>query len=104
MNDDNVRRVGVAWLEDAGCRDIDDPDLFFPSPGDSPVPAQSICAGCGVSTECREYALAVAEPHGVWGGMTEADRKAVRTAGGGRGSPRVPPSFWVGLGSRRVGA
>ncbi len=37
--------------------------------------AKAICARCPVIEECREYALAIREPHGIWGGMTEQERK-----------------------------
>jgi WhiB family redox-sensing transcriptional regulator len=39
--------------------------------------AKSICRSCPVIDECREYALAIREPHGIWGGLTELERKAI---------------------------
>lgn len=39
--------------------------------------AKAICAGCPVIRECADHALTVREPYGVWGGMSEDDRKAV---------------------------
>lgn len=38
--------------------------------------AKEICAGCSVTTECRNHAIAVGEPFGIWGGTSEADRRS----------------------------
>jgi WhiB family redox-sensing transcriptional regulator len=37
--------------------------------------AKTICAECSVQQECLEFALRVHEPHGIWGGLTEAERR-----------------------------
>lgn len=37
--------------------------------------AKEICLTCGVKKECLEYALSIREPHGIWGGLNEAERK-----------------------------
>jgi WhiB family redox-sensing transcriptional regulator len=37
--------------------------------------AKSICAECPVRAECLDYALSIREPHGIWGGLTEAERR-----------------------------
>ena len=39
--------------------------------------AKSICAQCAVQNECLEFALRVHEPHGIWGGLTEAERRRI---------------------------
>lgn len=39
--------------------------------------AKAICAGCSVLGECRDFALRIREPHGIWGGMTESERRLV---------------------------
>ena len=39
--------------------------------------AKAICSSCGVKDDCLRYALKIREQHGVWGGLTEAERKAV---------------------------
>ncbi|MER6304271.1 WhiB family transcriptional regulator [Kitasatospora sp. NPDC001539] len=41
--------------------------------------AKAVCAGCRVRVECRRHALAAREPHGVWGGLTEEERRALFT-------------------------
>lgn len=38
--------------------------------------AKAICGSCPVTEQCRSYALAIREPHGIWGGMTETERRA----------------------------
>lgn len=38
--------------------------------------AKTICAMCDVKQPCLEYAIAIKEPHGVWGGLNELERKA----------------------------
>lgn len=67
-----------AWRAQAACADIH-PDVFFPTKGASPLPAQRICSTCPVIDACREYALG----HnllGVWGGLTTQERKDIRRA------------------------
>ena len=45
----------------------------------APVPraAKEICLACPVLQQCRSHALAVREPYGVWGGLTEDERETV---------------------------
>ncbi|WP_269324936.1 WhiB family transcriptional regulator [Rhodococcus pyridinivorans] len=40
--------------------------------------AKKICAECPVLSPCRQYAIAVNEPYGIWGGMSESERRAYR--------------------------
>jgi WhiB family redox-sensing transcriptional regulator len=39
--------------------------------------AKAICSGCGVKTECLEYALEIREPFGIWGGLNEIERRGL---------------------------
>jgi WhiB family redox-sensing transcriptional regulator len=39
--------------------------------------AKDICAGCTVQRACLEYAIRIREPHGIWGGLNEMERKQV---------------------------
>lgn len=41
--------------------------------------AKSICGVCPVSRECLDYALSIREPYGIWGGLTETERRRVVT-------------------------
>jgi len=72
----------VEWKDDAACRDTD-PDLFFPVGTTGPAieqieNAKAICRACDVASACLEYALANREEYGIWGGMTEDERRTLR--------------------------
>jgi WhiB family transcriptional regulator, redox-sensing transcriptional regulator len=67
------------WMRDAACA-ATDPELFFPDSRSPASEAKEICASCPVRPECLEYSLAAAEEFGVWGGLTEKERrKLLRT-------------------------
>jgi WhiB family redox-sensing transcriptional regulator len=65
------------WQERANCLGVD-PDLFFPERGASTREAKAVCRGCEVRGECLEYALAHGEKFGIWGGLSERERRRVR--------------------------
>ncbi|MFG2823971.1 WhiB family transcriptional regulator [Kitasatospora sp. NPDC048365] len=80
------------WQLRAACRS-EDAQLFFHPSGergqahdDREAAAKRICATCPVRTRCLEHALTVREPYGVWGGLTEDERRALR---GRRVGPRL---------------
>ena len=62
------------WQEQARCRGVDG-DVFFPERGESSRPAKRICAECPVRLECLNAALRRGEQYGVWGGMTQRERR-----------------------------
>lgn len=66
-----------AWQQYANCLGVD-PDLFFPERGGSTREAKEVCRGCVVRAECLEYALDNAEKFGIWGGMSERERRQLR--------------------------
>jgi WhiB family redox-sensing transcriptional regulator len=71
-----------SWRSRAACKSLD-PDLFFPvgETGEALEQieaAKAVCRGCPVQQECLEYALAANEQAGIWGGTTEAERRAIR--------------------------
>jgi len=72
----------MLWQNRAACLS-EDPDLFFPigSTGDA-VPqiaaAKSICAACPVLAQCLDFALEARQDYGVWGGLTEDERRSLR--------------------------
>lgn len=66
------------WKRDAECRDIDDPDTFFPPLSDPAIEQLKICAKCDVREQCLKYALQRNEAYGVWGGKTADERRAIR--------------------------
>lgn len=55
-----------------------EPDLFFPEKGGSTVPAKTECARCFMSAACLSYALENGEQFGVWGGVSERDRRVIK--------------------------
>ena len=70
---------GRNWQDEANCLGVD-PDLFFPERGASTREAKEVCRGCVVREECLEYALANGEKFGIWGGMSERERRRIRRA------------------------
>jgi WhiB family transcriptional regulator, redox-sensing transcriptional regulator len=69
-----------SWQERALCAETD-PEAFFPEKGGSPREAKRICTGCEVRAECLEYALANDERFGIWGGLSERERRRMRGRG-----------------------
>jgi WhiB family transcriptional regulator, redox-sensing transcriptional regulator len=74
----------TGWRDLAACRTVD-PELFFPSTGaDSAATqieeAKRVCAACPVREACRDWALRQRERYGIYGGMTENERRADASA------------------------
>jgi WhiB family transcriptional regulator, redox-sensing transcriptional regulator len=69
------------WQERALCAETD-PEAFFPEKGGSTREAKKICTGCEVRAECLEYALANDERFGIWGGLSERERRRLRRRAG----------------------
>ncbi len=67
----------AAWRLDALCAETD-PEAFFPEKGGSTREAKRVCTGCSVRAECLEFALANDERFGIWGGLSERERRRVR--------------------------
>ena len=65
------------WHDDANCLGVE-PDLFFPERGASTREAKEVCRNCVVQNDCLEYALANSEKFGIWGGMSERERRRIR--------------------------
>lgn len=70
------------WQLDGSCR-RENPEVFFhpygergPARRSRDTAAKAVCLSCPVLKACREHALAVREPFGVWGAMTELEREA----------------------------
>ena len=68
-----------AWQSRANCMGVD-PDLFFPERGASTREAKEVCRGCVVREDCLDYAIRNGEKFGIWGGMSERERRRVRRA------------------------
>ena len=65
------------WQERALCAQTD-PEAFFPEKGGSTREAKRICSGCEVRSECLEYALQHDERFGIWGGLSERERRKLK--------------------------
>jgi len=85
----NTWEYGWQWR--AECRG-EDSALFFP-PGDIEPKeervarerkAKAICSSCPVRIECLEYAVRIREPHGIWGGLNEMERRMLMSGRDGR--------------------
>lgn len=67
----------LAWQDRALCAQTD-PEAFFPEKGGSTREAKRVCSSCEVRTECLEYALAHDERFGIWGGLSERERRKLK--------------------------
>ena len=65
------------WQENALCAQTD-PEAFFPEKGGSTREAKRICLGCEVKDACLDYALAHDERFGIWGGLSERERRRLK--------------------------
>jgi WhiB family redox-sensing transcriptional regulator len=65
------------WQERALCAQTD-PEAFFPEKGGSTREAKRICLGCEVKDACLDYALANDERFGIWGGLSERERRRLK--------------------------
>jgi WhiB family redox-sensing transcriptional regulator len=83
----------AGWASEGACKDVDPESLFVA--GAAQHRAKLICAGCVVRIECLADALDNRIEFGVWGGMTERERRALL-----RRRPEVR-SWWAFLGSRK---
>ncbi len=86
------------WQFYGACADADPAVFFHPEGERGPARRQreaaalAVCAACPVVPACRSHALAVREPYGIWGGLSESDREAIYAGNGaedvgGRGAP-----------------
>jgi WhiB family transcriptional regulator, redox-sensing transcriptional regulator len=65
------------WQDRALCAQTD-PEAFFPEKGGSTREAKRICLGCEVKDACLDYALAHDERFGIWGGLSERERRRLK--------------------------
>jgi WhiB family redox-sensing transcriptional regulator len=68
---------GVPWQDSALCAQTD-PEAFFPEKGGSTREAKKVCRACEVRAECLEYALEHDERFGIWGGLSERERRRLK--------------------------
>ena len=72
-----VEMTEEGWRLDALCAETD-PEAFFPEKGGSTREAKRVCTGCAVRAECLEFALTNDERFGIWGGLSERERRRLR--------------------------
>ena len=70
------------WRDRAACLD-EDPELFFPIGSTGPavhqeIEAKQVCGRCPVREQCLTWALEAGQDHGVWGGLTEDERRSLK--------------------------
>lgn len=83
------RRLHDDWQLRAACRGPH-AEVFFPPAHverkdeklDRELRAKAICTSCPVRQQCLDYALEIREPHGIWGGMNEGERRHLLVAAG----------------------
>jgi WhiB family transcriptional regulator, redox-sensing transcriptional regulator len=72
-----VNSAELTWQERALCAQTD-PEAFFPEKGGSTREAKRVCLSCDVRSDCLEYALAHDERFGIWGGLSERERRRLK--------------------------
>jgi WhiB family redox-sensing transcriptional regulator len=72
------------WQDSAACRGHSAAVFFAPAHFERKDvraarerQAKAVCASCAVRAECLQYALRIREPHGIWGGMSEVERRSL---------------------------
>ena len=79
--------LSTSWQRFGACQTVDSEVFFPPSTFESKAEretreakAKTVCSGCAVRVECLEWSIAIQEPHGVWGGLSESERRKVIAA------------------------
>lgn len=82
----SVQRIDDNWQLEAACRGPQSVVFFPPSQFERKedklhreARAKEICTDCDVRSDCLDYALSIREPHGIWGGLNEVERKSLLT-------------------------
>lgn len=87
----------AGWMSRAACRGLD-PTLFFAERGESTDEAKQVCGRCPVTSQCVEYAAGTNQKLGIWGGLSERQRRHLPA----RPKPRkVPPAHGTTSGYAR---
>lgn len=73
------------WVDHAICAQTD-PEMFFPEKGGSTRDPKKVCQGCTVRAECLEDALERDERFGIWGGLSERERRSLSRSRRDRGT------------------
>lgn len=70
-------RPELDWQDQALCAEVD-PEIFFPEKGGNPRIAKAVCRACHVRAECLNYALEHDERFGIYGGLSERERRRLK--------------------------
>src|SRR6478672_2627736 len=84
------RQADTAWRTRGVCQTVD-PETSFPAPTDPPDAAVALCGTCPVQGPCLAWALEAGDCHGVWGGTTPRERRAMLVAWRERVDPNGDP-------------
>lgn len=92
----------MSWYQYAACQG-EDPELFFPVGESGPAQlrlrqAKRVCASCPVQSLCLEWAILAGVDHGVWGGLSEDERRQLRRGAiqaSSRQPGEAPTRTWV---------
>ncbi|HUW16108.1 MAG TPA: WhiB family transcriptional regulator [Actinomycetes bacterium] len=76
---DGEEDEALGWQERALCAQTD-PEAFFPEKGGSTREAKKVCLTCEVRVDCLDYALGHDERFGIWGGLSERERRRLKKA------------------------
>lgn len=78
----SVQQLDDLWQQKAACRGPHSAIFFPPTTverkedrDEREARAKAICATCPVRQPCLDYAVSIREPHGIWGGLNETERK-----------------------------
>lgn len=74
-----IDTANPTFMADAPCAQVD-PEIFFPSAGDSSAAARRVCASCPVMAQCLDWAIERRIDHGIWGGQNSLQRRRTRAA------------------------
>jgi WhiB family redox-sensing transcriptional regulator len=81
LDEDDDTQELLPWQEQALCAQTD-PEAFFPEKGGSTREAKRVCGRCDVRGDCLDYALAHDERFGIWGGLSERERRRLKRRAG----------------------
>jgi len=82
--------IDQPWVDDALCAQTD-PEIFHPEKGGSTRQAKAVCAQCFVQAECLDYAMTNDERFGIWGGLSERERRTLKSTTAHEQRQKKPP-------------
>lgn len=77
---DDEQLTAESWMVDSNCKNVDNPDMFFSQHPADIQAAKTMCSNCPVKLLCVSYAIDHDITDGIWGGLTETDRRQIKAA------------------------